>query len=95
MNNTAPIPSFIYVISYDLNKPEQHYLPLRREIESLGNWKKPQKSVYFVKTSLPVVDVSKRLNKLIDGDDLLFICPLVKFAGGQMQPDFWQWFNSL
>lgn len=65
----------IYLISYDLSKPEQNYKNLINEIEKF-DCLHIQKSVWLVDSNFESKQIYSMLKALVDLDDKLFICPL-------------------
>ena len=65
----------IYLISYDLSKPEQDYEGLICEIKKF-DCLHIQKSVWLVDTNFESNQIYLRLQSFVDKNDKLFICPL-------------------
>lgn len=66
----------IYLISYDLSKPEQDYEGLINAIEKLDSPIHIQKSVWLIDTNFNCNQIYSILSPFLDKDDALFICPL-------------------
>ena len=66
----------IYLISYDLSKPEQDYEGLISAIEKFSAPLHIQKSVWLIDTDLKTLQIYSMLKPFADKDDKLFICPL-------------------
>ena len=86
----------IFLISYDLSKPEQDYEGLIKEIEKF-DCLHIQKSVWLICTGISCNQIYKQLESFIDDtNDKLFICPL-EFKDVLLKPhtkEFEQWFTS-
>lgn len=65
----------IYLISYDLSKPEQDYEGLIGAIEKF-DCLHIQKSVWLIDTNLKTLQIYSMLKPFTDKDDKLFICSL-------------------
>jgi len=65
----------IYLISYDLSKPEQDYEGLISEIEKFDSLH-IQKSVWLVDSNFESQEIYSMLKQFVDKNDKLFICPL-------------------
>lgn len=87
----------LYIITYDLRKPERDYTTLYETIKEIGNWQHPLESVWFVYT--PFLDANgiyQRLRPVIDNNDYILINkvdPLDK--QGWMVRTFWDWYNNI
>lgn len=66
----------IFLISYDLSKPEQDYAGLIEAIERYSDVIRVQKSVWLIYTPFESKLIFQNLERFIDKDDELFVCPL-------------------
>ena len=60
-------------ISYDLHPPGQHYQRVSAAIEAIGGAVKVHLSLYYVKTSIPVAEVERRIWAAMDSNDRLVV----------------------
>lgn len=71
----------MYLISYDLNKPGQHYGKLIEAIKEVSSyWWHHLDSVWIVGSSLSAVEIRNRLSVHIDSNDELLVVALAKEA---------------
>ena len=63
----------VYVVSYDLRKPDRNYEDLIRELKSFGTWWHQTSSVWIIVTSKTAVEVRDYLKQFIDINDKLFV----------------------
>lgn len=86
----------VYLISYDLSKPEQDYEGLISAIEELDSAIRIQKSVWLVDTNLDEKEIFRRLYRYIDSNDRIFICPLEfkNVIGNFTEKDIKEWFTE-
>lgn len=84
----------VYLISYDLLKPEQDYEGLISAIEELDSAIRIQKSVWLIDTNLDEKEIFRRLYRYIDSNDRIFICPLEfkNVIGNFTEKDIKEWF---
>ena len=70
----------VYLVSYDLNKPEQDYPALIRAIETYNanneHFCKVLKSQWFLYSNKTAKQIFNHLSRFIDEDDELFVCEL-------------------
>jgi hypothetical protein len=72
-------------ISYDLDAPGQNYQKVIAAIESLGQAMVVHRSLYYVKSSIPVANAEQRVRAAIDRNDRLVV----------IDANAAQWFNLL
>ena len=60
-------------ISYDLNSPGQNYTSVIETIKSLGSWANPQKSFWYVKSSLTAAQAVDKVWQTMDKNDSLMV----------------------
>lgn len=63
----------VFVISYDLNKPGQHYTDLYDRIRSLGDWCHPVDSTWYVQSLKSALEITNHLLSVIDRNDSLIV----------------------
>ena len=66
----------LYFISYDLNNPSYDYTDLFRRIESLGKALHILTSVWLLKTTQDVNQISMALREQMNDNDILFVSEL-------------------
>lgn len=64
----------IYLISYDLNKPEQDYPKIIEAIKSYGTYCQALKSQWFIRSEKTAVEIGKHLMEYLDENDEILIC---------------------
>ncbi|MBG9983316.1 hypothetical protein HYO62_00280 [Aerococcaceae bacterium DSM 111022] len=83
-----------YMISYDLNNPGQKYAKVFEIIKGFGSYIKLQDSFWLVRTSLTPNDMTDKLNQVLDNNDSLFICELVKNYQGRASKEDWEFIKD-
>lgn len=85
----------VYLISYDLRKPEQNYTPLYNAIKAYGDWQHPMESLWTVCTDDDADAISNNLRRHLDDNDCLFVARLgqVDYQGWLPQ-SFWGWLKA-
>jgi len=66
----------IFLISYDLSKPERDYESLITIINTFDKPIRIQKSVWLIESNDTTTMIYDALRNHIDRDDTLFVCPL-------------------
>jgi hypothetical protein len=84
----------VYLISYDLHKPIKDYPDLYTTIQDLGDWAHALDSVWFVDTSLELLQVNDLILKTVDKDDNYFVLPVTKLPIGHLSDTVLGWLNS-
>ncbi len=84
----------IYIISYDLNKPDQNYTRLHQEIKRLGDWWHYLDSTWLVDSSLNSSQIWNQLKSAIDKNDSLLIVKITNDYTGWLPKKAWEWINS-
>ncbi len=82
------------MLSYDLNSPGQKYEEVFKIIETFGGYIKLQKSFWLIRTNLTPDEMTDKLNAVLDGNDLLFICELTKNYQGRASEDDWKFIRE-
>lgn len=62
-----------YIVAYDLNKTGKNYAGLIESIMAFPGWAKLQKSVWYVKSNLPIQEIFGALRAQMDDDDSLVV----------------------
>ena len=68
----------VYIVSYDLRKPERNYEDLIKELKSFGTWWHQTGSVWIIVTSKTTVEVRDYLKQFVDSNDKLFVAQINK-----------------
>ena len=63
----------IYIITYDLREPGQHYDSLIERIKNYGNWAKLGYSCFLIETDDTAVEIRDNLSMALDGNDKLYV----------------------
>jgi hypothetical protein len=69
----------VYIVAYDLNKPNKDYRPLITALEGMTHCK-PQKSLWFIQSSGTVKALRDLLSAYLDSDDTLLVSLVTKDA---------------
>ena len=87
----------IFLISYDLSKPERDYESLINAIQNFKDVIQLQKSVWLIESNHSSDYIFNALRNHIDRDDTLFVCPL-DFDGSVCSnlkdKEIIKWFNN-
>ena len=81
----------IYIISYDLTKPERDYKGLYEAIKSFGTWWHYLESTWLIKTNDTPSKILESLKSHIDKDDNLLIIEAGKKHSGWLPKKAWDW----
>lgn len=85
-----------YLISYDLNAPEQDYPAIIRAIETYEIRCKILKSQWLVLSNKTADEIVKHLSRFIDSNDELFVCEVNANCCGQLNAALSQkWVGNL
>lgn len=71
----------IYLIVYNLSKPDRYYESFYKVIRSLGSSCWCLSSAWLVKTDLSINEITDKMNGYIDPDDALIVAPVMSFVG--------------
>lgn len=83
-----------YMLSYDLNSPGQKYDKVFEIIKEFGSYIKLQKSFWLIRTNLTPQQMTDKLNTVLDNNDSLFICEIVKNYQGRATEDDWKFIKE-
>ena len=86
----------VVLITYDLKQPGRNYTPLYEAIKSLGDWRHPLESAWFVKMddSINLNDVIARLRLNADNNDFFYAVEIKRNYQGWLPKSFWSWINQ-
>jgi hypothetical protein len=87
----------VYLISYDLIPPGQHYKRVHEAIIGINpnSWAKPLESVWLVNTGLTIDEVKNRVAKACDAKDKILVIEVGRSASGYRLPDeVWKWIQN-
>ncbi|AIY79658.1 MULTISPECIES: hypothetical protein [unclassified Clostridium] len=87
----------VYIISYDLNKPNQKYNQLRELIKNLSNtnYVHVLESTYIIKSPKSAKEIYEYLASALDNNDGLFISEITQNHYGQLKSEDWPTVRSL
>lgn len=87
----------IVLITYDLKQPGRNYTPLYETIKSLGDWRHPLESTWFVQMEdgTDLNSVVDRLKSSSDVNDFFFAVEIKKHYQGWLPKSFWAWINQV
>ena len=85
----------LYIISYDLNNPSYDYTDLFRRIESLGKALHILTTVWLLKTTQDVNQISMALREQMNDNDILFVSELHESNyQGWINKTYWKWIKE-
>lgn len=86
----------VYLVSYDLRKPDRNYDDLIKELKSFGTWWHQTGSVWVIVTSKTTAEVRDYLMQFIDKNDKLFVAQIHKnWAAVGFSSDEYNWMKSI
>ena len=86
----------VYLVSYDLNAPEQDYPKIVRAIEAYENSFRVLNSQWFIFSSKTAEEIFNHLKRFIDEDDELFVCEVTRNCFGKFnEPRPRKWVDNL
>lgn len=85
----------IYLISYDLNKPEQDYPKIVDVIKSYRTYCKVLKSQCFIRSNKTATEIGKHLMEHLDENDQLLICEFTKNHDGLIKNNVISWLEKV
>jgi len=83
-----------YLITYDLNQPNQEYEDLYDAIKSYASYVHAMDSVWFIDTSDSVSDIRDNLKSYTSSNDELFISKISAWASNNVDPDATDWLHD-
>lgn len=81
----------IYLVSYDLNRPEKNYERIISAIKTYGDYCPVLKSQWLISSTAIADDIFVHLRQYIDADDVLCICELTDNYAGQLKEETINW----
>lgn len=86
----------VYLITYDLNKPDKRYQDLYNILEQYDYIRdNGLDSVWFISTIDTPDQISQKILTALDNNDRLFITKLYRANyQGWMDKEIWDWINS-
>lgn len=82
-----------YIVTYDLNK-ETKRPPIVDKIREFDGWAKLSESSYAISVDLTAVQVFKKLQPLLDGNDQLYVISIGKPYFGQGLQEVNDWLDQ-
>lgn len=84
----------VYVISYDLSKPNRNYEDLHEELKKSSSWWHYLESTWLIYTNESASELYNRLSKHIDKDDRLLIIEAGRERQGWLPEKAWEWIRK-
>ncbi len=84
----------LYLVCYELKRPNQDYDSLYAAIEGIGNNIHATTSHWFVQTSLSAAQIYGRLKPHIDDNDYIFVTSVGHDRQGWLPQKVWDWIDS-
>lgn len=84
----------VYLITYDLRVPGQNYSDLIEEIKAIGDWAKPCKSTWFVKSTLTAEAIKDRLTAIDATDKVVVIAVSLPWWTDGLDEDVLSWMHT-
>lgn len=86
----------VYLVAYDLKKPDRNYDDLISELKSFGTWWHQTGSVWVIVTSKTTADVRDYLRQFMDSNDKLFVVQIQKiWAAVDFSTDEYNWIKNI
>lgn len=86
----------VYIVAYDLRKPDRNYDDLIKELTSFGIWWHQSGSVWLIVTSKTTAEVRDYLMQFIDSNDKLFVSQIQNnWAAAGFTEDEYRWMKSI
>ena len=84
----------LYIISYDLSKPNRDYDGLYDTLKSFSSWWHYLESTWMISTTDTSDEVFEKLKPHIDEDDNLLIIEAGKKRSGWLPKKAWEWIKN-
>lgn len=86
----------VYMITYDLNSPNQNYEDVIQAIKdaSTGVWCTYWKSSFLIKSNLTVQQVSERITPYLDSNDRLLVIEVKQNYQGWLSEKQWKYIRE-
>lgn len=89
----------LYVITYDLKRPEQNYPELINAIKGLGTWAHPMQSTWLVVPNMYLMnaasEIYNQLRRHMDSNDLLWISRVTEDHQGYLSNEIVDWLKTV
>lgn len=79
----------IYLVTYNLDRPDQDYRSLFAAIESVGRAVHAMEHTWFVRTSYTATQIRDSIARHIGASDKLFVCEATGWASQNMGAGDW------
>lgn len=84
----------LYIISYDLGKPNRDYDGLFEELKKFDNWWHYLESTWIIKTLDEPNKIFDKLKPYLDDDDNLLVMETGKKSYGWLPTKAWDWIKK-
>ncbi len=86
----------VFIVSYDLKKPDRNYEDLVKGLKSFGTWWHQTGSVWVIVTTKTTTEVRDYLRQFLDPNDRLFVAELEKnWAAVGFNNEEYQWIKNI
>jgi hypothetical protein len=84
----------LYVVSYDLRKPNKDYTGLTEQLRNSPGWWHYLGSTWLIATSESTSQLYNRLRAHLDEDDSILIIEAGNHVQGWLPKDAWEWIHQ-
>jgi hypothetical protein len=84
----------IYLVTYDLHKPERKYKALIDQLQGSQAWWHFLESTWLIQTSEDINTLSNRLITNLDTNDFLLMIEVKRNYQGWLPKEAWDWMNE-
>ena len=84
----------IYLVSYDLNKPEKNYERIISAIKTYEGYCPILKSQWLIYSKKSAYEVASHLINYVDDNDYLFVCEVKDNLAGQFTDEVQNWLKQ-
>ncbi|HXS32320.1 MAG TPA: hypothetical protein VN758_00930 [Solirubrobacterales bacterium] len=87
----------VLLISYDLNnheRPSSYHAVAKAIEDGATSFLRPLYSQWLIETTYSPTAWREHLLSVLDADDRLFICPVVKGRDGWLEQEVWEWLRE-
>ena len=84
----------VYVVSYDLSKPNRDYTALYTQLQNSQAWWHYLESTWLIDTSESATQLYNRLASTIDKDDSLLVIEAGRQRQGWLPDEAWKWIDE-
>ena len=86
----------VFIVTYDLKKPDRDYEDLVKGLKSFGTWWHQTGSAWLIVTNKSTLEVRDYLKQFIDSNDQLFVAQLQKnWAASGFTSKEYDWLKTL